>query len=114
MSQIATPSVETNAAACPRCQKPLIDPNGLGWCKGCGYCRSLAESETKTEKVVESKPNTVTATSAAIVQTPTWFWVMLIGMAVIVAATWACGHYLKFTPLSRAYGPVRLSASAWR
>jgi len=33
--------------SCPRCKQPLVDPQGLGWCKACGYCRSLAETETK-------------------------------------------------------------------
>jgi hypothetical protein len=89
---------------CPRCEQPLIDPLGLGWCKACGYCHSLAETDRKTGQHAEtaSKPNQLTATSAAIGQAPLWVWVTLIGMAAVIGGTWAAGHYLRFTPLSRA------------
>jgi len=30
---------------CPRCGKPLTDAAGLGWCRACGYCRSLEEAK---------------------------------------------------------------------
>ena len=33
--------------SCPQCAAKLIDPNGLGWCRACGYCRSL-EVERKS------------------------------------------------------------------
>src|SRR5205085_7028482 len=28
---------------CPRCGGALADPEGLAFCAGCGYCRSLEE-----------------------------------------------------------------------
>jgi hypothetical protein len=102
MSQLSAPPQEAAAAPCPRCQKPLVDPHGLGWCQACGYCRSLAESETKTDKTPQAKPATLTATGSAIAQTPTWFWTMLVGLLLVVAATYACGRWLTFTPLERA------------
>jgi hypothetical protein len=102
MTQLAAPTPET-ATSCPRCQKPLIDPNGLGWCKACGYCRSLNESEaTAAQEQAALAPTTLTATSSAIGQTPTWFWVTLAGVVLVTGATFACGHWLTFTPLQRA------------
>jgi hypothetical protein len=88
--------------ACPRCQQPMIDPQGLGWCKACGYCRSLEEGEKKAASAPNAVPNQITATGAAIGQSPTWFWVTLIGLILIVGATAAGAHYLVLTPLERA------------
>lgn len=105
MNQL-TSTPEVNAVPpCPRCKKPLIDPHGLGWCKACGYCRSLAESETTNAKSPDAKPstpNTVTATGSALGQTPSWFWVTLAGVIIVAGATFLCERYLKFTPLQRA------------
>ncbi|MBI3823129.1 MAG: hypothetical protein HY289_10685 [Planctomycetes bacterium] len=102
-------SAPTNVAAppdaCPRCQKPLVDPTGLGWCKSCGYCRSLAESETKASPTVDAKAapgNQLTATSSAIAQAPTWIWVMFAGMIAVAALTAAIGYLLKLAPFERA------------
>ena len=108
MTQATAPAPQpTNAPAvpCPRCQKPLVDPNGLGWCKECGYCRSLEESQkTAPAAAPTSAPalNQLTATGSAIGQTPTWFWVTLIGIALVVGATFAGGRYLPLSPLERA------------
>ena len=107
MTQLSTSLTESKPvpAGCPRCQKPLVDPSGLGWCKSCGYCKSLEESETTAGQTAEAKPapqNTVTATGSALGQTPTWFWVTLVGLVMVVGAIYACGHYLTLTPLHRA------------
>jgi hypothetical protein len=82
----------------------LIDPQGLGWCKACGYCRSLAESEKQAGAPAKApaKPNTLTATGSALTQTPRWFWIALLGVAFIAGATFAGGHYLTLKPLERA------------
>ena len=97
-------TAEAIVIPCPRCEKPLIDPTGLGWCKACGYCHSLAESERKAAQPEKAAPqhNQFTATSAAIGQSPVWVWVTLIGMFAVIGGTWAAGHYLRLTPLSRA------------
>lgn len=107
MSPLSAPATATKptTAACPRCQKPMIDPQGLGWCKACGYCRSLEESQANPELTAMAAPaplNHLTATSSAVGDIPSWFWVTLIGVILIVGATWAGGHYLKLTPLDRA------------
>ena len=93
----------TAALPCPRCQSPLIDPAGLGWCKACGYCRSLAEVDKKTAEIeVAQQPSQLTVTGAVVGQTPLWVCVTLIGMGLIIAATWAASHYWRWTPLDRA------------
>jgi hypothetical protein len=100
-----TPAVsETAAALCPRCQKPLIDPTGLGWCKGCGYCRSLAESEAKAAKAPApaAPATTLTAAGSVICHTPSWLWVTLIGTALVAGATYALASWLTLSPLQRA------------
>jgi len=103
MSQLTGPVPDTTAVACPRCQKPLFDPNGLGWCKACGYCRSLAESEAQAAQTpAAAAPTTLTATSSAIRQTATWFWVALIGMILVAGATFALTSCLTLSPLQRA------------
>ena len=102
MSQVSGPVPGTKYVACPRCRMPLIDPKGLGWCKACGYCRSIAESEAQaSQTAAPAAPTTLTATSSAIRQTATWVWVTLIGMLLVAGATFALG-WLPLTPLQRA------------
>jgi len=103
MSQVSGPVPETTAVACPRCRMPLFDPNGLGWCKACGYCRSIAEIEAQTSQTpAPAAPTTLTATSSAIRQTGTWVWVTLMGMILVAGATFALANCLTFSPLQRA------------
>jgi hypothetical protein len=109
MSPLSSPTAPAGAAAdvCPRCQKPLIDPGGLGWCQACGYCRSVAESEKKTAvlpapETQPAKPDPLIATGSAVSQTPTWVWVTLVGIVLIAVATFACEHVLRFEPFQRA------------
>jgi hypothetical protein len=47
------PANDQTAALCPRCQAKLIDPQGLGWCKECGYCKS---TEQDKKRVPEQPP----------------------------------------------------------
>lgn len=103
MSQLSGPVPETIAVACPRCQKPLVDPKGLGWCKACGYCRSLVETETQAAQTpAATAPTTLTATSSVIRQTATWIWVTLIGMTLVAGVTCALASWLTLSPLQRA------------
>ena len=106
MKQITATPGTANAATvpCPRCKQPLIDPQGLGWCKACGYCRSLAEGERQAGPPPETpaKLNALTATSSAVGQTPRWIWITLLGVIFIAGATYASGHYIVLTPLQRA------------
>src|SRR5262245_20738063 len=38
------PTAALAGTACPRCDTPLIDPESLGLCRRCGYCRALAQA----------------------------------------------------------------------
>jgi hypothetical protein len=103
MSQLTEPVPETTAVACPRCRKPLVDPKGLGWCKACGYCRSLAESEAQAGPMpAAAAPQHLKATGSAIRQTPTWLWVTPMGMILVAGATFALASWLTLSPLQRA------------
>lgn len=94
-------------AKCPRCQKPLTDPKGLGWCQACGYCKSLEEDKARTpvpapaERAV-SRPNTVTATAGAVANLPLWVWVMLAGVAAIALGSYFASKNIQVTPMRRA------------
>jgi hypothetical protein len=102
MSQFFVPPDGTNTAPCPRCHKPLIDPGGLGWCKACGYCRSLAECKEKApEQPKEAPAATMAVTASAIRQLPMWFWVTLGGVIIIAGVSGLLG-LLPLSPLPRA------------
>lgn len=102
MSQFISTSNVSIAADCPRCGKPLIDPQGLGWCKACGYCHSLAESEKKAASEPGSQPTTMSATGSAVAQLPAWMWIALAGVMIIVGSVIAFGRYVPLKPLDRA------------
>jgi hypothetical protein len=101
MRQDLAPAPIVFTVPCPRCKEPLIDPRGLGWCKKCGYCRSLAETDAQPAKSA-AEPTTLNATGSAISQTPTWVWVTLFGIAIVAGATFVGGRYLTLSPLERA------------
>jgi hypothetical protein len=100
MSQNTT----VTSVPCPRCKNPLVDPNGLGWCKSCGYCRSLAEAETETRapRPAKTQPNALTATGGAVLKTPVWFWGCLCGTAAIGVGTFIASHQIALTDFQRA------------
>ncbi len=88
-----TPAAATTVS-CPRCHKPLIDPDGLGWCKACGYCRSL-EVEQHNQLLQEARqPSHGEVFAGAAGQIPWWFWVLVIGVGVLAAAALAAGKWL--------------------
>jgi hypothetical protein len=96
------PATENGAAPCPRCQRPLIDPNGLGWCRACGYCRSLDESEKTTVHAAAQQHQSLKASGPDLGAVPTWIWATLFGVAVVSAANWMFGKYLPMGPFGRA------------
>jgi hypothetical protein len=88
--------------SCPRCQKPMVDPQGLGWCKACGYCRSLEDGPKMPAPAPAAGPTHLTATAGAVREIPGWFWVAAIGVVLIAVASFACGLFLTLKPLERA------------
>jgi hypothetical protein len=88
------PADAGQAQQCPRCQKPLIDPQGLGWCKGCGYCRSL-ETETNNRLLATATaPSKGEILAGAAGNIPLWFWILLIGAAVLAGISLVAGQLL--------------------
>jgi hypothetical protein len=102
MAQASPPSA-AQATPCPRCQQPLVDPRGLGWCQACGYCRSLAEDRERLPLAPSPAPAAAAAPSAAAqVQVPRWMVWLITGVVVIAASSWAVGRFVQLTPLQRA------------
>lgn len=113
MNLVSTPSNDPGAATpCPRCQKPLIDPTGLGWCRACGYCRSLAESaQTLTAAEVPAGPSAISATGSAITDLPAWFWILFGGAILVAVGTFAANRYVSLTPFGRAtFATIQIAA----
>ncbi len=79
---------------CPRCGQPLVDPAGLGWCKMCGYCRSL-ESE-KTNHLLAAAPGPTRGAVLAGVagHIPLWFWILLVDVGGMAGLSLAAGQLL--------------------
>jgi len=79
---------------CPKCRLPLIDPTGLGWCRGCGYCRSL-EDETAKQLLQHTQARGPQVSYAGLVgNIPVWFWVLIVGLVAAVAVSLAIGWLL--------------------
>lgn len=89
------PPLPPATAPCPRCQKPLIDPAGLCWCKACGYCGSL-ETEQKNNKLMQAEkgPSRAAVFAGAAGQIPWWFWVLVVGVGALAAGSLAVGRLL--------------------
>ena len=79
---------------CPRCQKPLVDPTGLGWCQGCGYCRSLEEEKDNHLLKASRGPSHATVLTAAVGNIPLWFWALLVGIAALAGLSLGVGRWL--------------------
>jgi hypothetical protein len=94
-------------AACPRCDGKLTDPGGLGWCPGCGYCRSLAEGSAPTASVEprpKQAPSTLGASELGLAMrhVPGWAWVLLGGVLVVGGTSAAADSLLEEDGLVRA------------
>jgi len=82
-------------AECPRCRARLIDPSGLGWCKACGYCRSLAtEAPAQLMAPATPQPTRGEALAGAASNLPLWFWALLLGVALAAGLSFAAGRLL--------------------
>jgi hypothetical protein len=102
------PTRPIDALMCPRCNSNLTDPSGLGWCPGCGYCRSL-EVEGKTiapapKPATPKKPSALGASEfrEAMRRMPRWVWPLLAGMAVVAGIAVVGDYLLDEVCLARA------------
>ena len=89
-----TPPQAPPSVPCPRCKKPLIDPEGLRWCKACGYCGSLEAEQNNKLMQAEQAPSRAAVFAGAAGQIPWWFWVLVIGVGALAAASLAVGRLL--------------------
>jgi hypothetical protein len=93
---------------CPRCGGRLTNPDGLGLCAGCGYCRSLEEEAPAVapppEPPAPKEPSILGATELgeAMRRMPRWAWPLLGGVVVVVAASSAADYLLPEDGLVRA------------
>ena len=85
---------QVSAGACPRCRQPLIDPDGLGWCKVCGYCRSLETERNNQLLQAPSGPTRGTILAGAAAQIPVWFWTLIGGVGALAVLALATGQLL--------------------
>jgi hypothetical protein len=93
----SAPATEVAADTCPKCGDTLVDPKGMGWCKKCGYCRSLQESPVRETPRPSAGPSKVDAAKDAL-KLPFWFWVMILGMGVVAGASALVGARLPAGP----------------
>jgi hypothetical protein len=99
----------TDRTLCPRCGTRLTDPDGLGWCPGCGYCRSLEEEGRAVvadapEPAAPKKPSLLghSEFGEAMRLMPGWAWPLLGGMAAIATICVLADYLLDEECLARA------------
>lgn len=100
-----TPALAAKDSICPRCGKPLTDPQGMGWCQGCGYCKSLEEDKAKVKlEPAAPKPDAQGGTPAAKIalSVPRWIWPLLLGVIGFSAASLLPARHLAPNTLERA------------
>src|SRR4051794_37735147 len=84
----APPADAPPVEACPRCEKPLIDPARLGWCQACGYCRSLDEDRARLPLAPEANPTAApVAPSMPAAPFPLWVIGLLVGIVALAAGS---------------------------
>jgi ATP dependent DNA ligase C terminal region len=86
------PAPTTPEEPCPRCASKLVDPESLGWCPKCGYCRSLEAEAAK--KVLQESPAAKPLSRFGyaeffdmVAKLPRWCWVLLGGIVIIAIAS---------------------------
>jgi hypothetical protein len=96
--------------ACPKCNIPLTDPDGLGLCSACGYCRSLASAKAgafaPTSKL--KAPRWVKA--LGLVEfwqlmriAPAWLWVFCAATLAVIPTSLLADHRLPQWSRERAH-----------
>jgi hypothetical protein len=101
-------AVTADPSACPRCGGKLTDPDGLGWCPACGYCRSLEEEKANIPPPpappAPRQPSLLGATEfgQALKLMPAWVWPLLGGSAAIAVVSVAADYQLPEIDFGRA------------
>jgi hypothetical protein len=96
----ASASPPQEAAAndiCPRCNAKLTNPDSLGWCPKCGYCRSLEDGGAAITAGTSParKPSALGIVEfiELVKKMPPWVKVLLAGVLAIVLVSVA-GHFV--------------------
>ena len=81
---------DVDPGICPRCGGKLVNPQELGWCPKCSYCRSLEKDKTAAKLVTEALPKKSTLAQFGeygemISKIPMWGW-MGAGVAIVIVA----------------------------
>src|SRR5438132_8108230 len=92
---------------CPRCGGKLTNPEGLGWCPSCGYCRSLEQDAKKAALAAPTAPRGPSALgivefAEVLGKLPRWLWVLLGGTSIVVGISVAADVVLPEDSLARA------------
>src|SRR5579864_4911802 len=84
VQEISAPSAESSPATvpCPRCGSKLTNPEGLGWCPSCGYCRSLEDDASKAALATPAasrrpSPLGMVEFCEMLGRLPFWLWALL-------------------------------------
>jgi hypothetical protein len=111
---MVAPTDGPSATLCPRCGSNLVNPDGLGWCSKCGYCRSLEEGAPKVAPTAEPQqrqpsPLGVVEFLQLLGKMPPWLKMLLAGAAVVVLVSFAADFLLAPNSLARAiWGTLQL------
>lgn len=103
-----TPQVaeQLGVALCPRCQGKLIDPQGMGWCRACGYCKSIEDDKglAAVQKPAARQPSALGVVDFFFLLTkiPDWVYLMILGSGGVFAASLMPGRLLAVGLLERA------------
>jgi hypothetical protein len=104
-AQSATAIVEPEAvpavdiSICPRCGGKLVNPQELGWCPKCSYCRSLEKDQATAKLSIETAPARTVASRFGecgdlIARIPPWGWIAAGGVCTIVALAFIANRFL--------------------
>jgi hypothetical protein len=97
---MSTAQAPGKATLCPRCAQPLTDAAGLGWCPGCGYCRTLEETPAHEPGTLQTAIQADTPKEEYRI--PNWIWPLVVGVALIVNGTILANRKIIDTPFQRA------------
>jgi hypothetical protein len=95
------------SALCPKCRGKLIDPEGLGWCLVCGYCRTTHETAglitpDETVRVKKPSPLGIVECFQLMAQVLAWIGVDLAVVAGLVVLALAVDARLESDARARA------------
>jgi hypothetical protein len=95
-------AVPQPAPACPHCGHALTEAADLGWCPGCGYCRSLEENRVKAPSPAPTALPAVVQAGKLVVKTPLWLPILVIGVSALLAGSIHVGRTLPSYSYQRA------------